>query len=112
MAGSMSLTLQISDSTRALRRLFMAMAVALLAVSPEANAQPPRKSVTRAQLEEAATIAEQTARTSKNSSARASAQKTAQRIRTRLKEGDFQPGHRILLTVYGDSTLSDTFTVR
>ena len=113
MAGSMSLTLQLlSELTRPLRRLSMAMAIALLATPPEASAQHPRKSVTRTELEEAATRAEQTARTSKNSSEKASAQKTAQRIRTRLKEGDFQPGHRILLSVYGDSVLSDTFTVR
>ena len=113
MAGSMSLTLQLlSEPTRALRRLFMAAAVALLAVSPEASAQQPRKSASRAALEEAAMRADQTARTSKSSSVRASAKKTSERIRARLKEGDFQPGHRILLSVYGDSVLSDTFTVR
>jgi polysaccharide export outer membrane protein len=33
-------------------------------------------------------------------------------IRKRLAEGDFQPGHRVLLFVVGDSALSDTFTVR
>jgi protein involved in polysaccharide export with SLBB domain len=92
--------------------LFLASAVALLAVSPEAIAQQPRKSASRAALEEAAMRADQTARTSKSSSVRASAKKTSERIRARLKEGDFQPGHRILLAVYGDSVLSDTFTVR
>jgi len=30
----------------------------------------------------------------------------------RLKQGDFQAGHRILLFVPGDSAISDTFTVR
>ena len=35
-----------------------------------------------------------------------------QTVETRLREGDFQPGDRISLVVLGDSSLSDTFTVR
>lgn len=110
----MSLTPPISSALR--RRVFriaLALsAVALVGFPSDGAAQPPRKTATRAELEEAATRADQAARAAKSSSARAGSLRTAQRIRTRLREGDFQPGHRILLAVYGDSALSDTFTVR
>ena len=36
----------------------------------------------------------------------------AELIETRLREGDFEPGDRIVVTVEGDTALSDTFTVR
>jgi protein involved in polysaccharide export with SLBB domain len=36
----------------------------------------------------------------------------AEALRQRLAEGDFQPGDRIVLRVSGESTLTDTFTVR
>lgn len=42
---------------------------------------------------------------------RAQARARATEIRTRLQEGDFQVGDRFLLTVEGDSILTDTFTI-
>ena len=43
---------------------------------------------------------------------RARARDMATRVRQRLSEGDFQPGDRIHLRVEGETTLTDTFTVR
>ncbi|HXV85419.1 MAG TPA: polysaccharide biosynthesis/export family protein [Gemmatimonadales bacterium] len=34
-----------------------------------------------------------------------------ERVQQRLREGDFRPGDRILITVHGEPALSDTFTV-
>ncbi len=42
---------------------------------------------------------------------RAQARSRAELIRTRLREGDFQIGDRILLRVYAETALTDTFTV-
>ena len=74
--------------------------------------QVPRQRATRPELEEAAKTLESTAKSAKNAADRDRARLTAEKIRLRLKDGDFQPGHRVLLTVYGDTTLTDTFTVR
>ncbi len=46
-----------------------------------------------------------------SSSLRGRARLEASLIRTRLNEGDFQTGDRILLVVQGEPTLTDTFTV-
>jgi protein involved in polysaccharide export with SLBB domain len=113
--GSMSFI--TSNCDRALRffnRLAPALLVATLFATANAplSAQPPRQRATRAELEEAAMALETTAKTAKNAADRDRARLTAQRIRQRLTDGDFQPGHRILLSVYGDTTLTDTFTVR
>jgi protein involved in polysaccharide export with SLBB domain len=67
---------------------------------------------TRADLELAATAAEQIAHGSKDKKMRERKRHEAELLRARLTEGDFQPGHRIFLNVIGDSSLSDTFTVR
>lgn len=90
------------------------LAVATTVVTAGAlGAQPtPRRQANRAELEAAAARAEQSARVAKDGKLRAKYAEQAAKIRARLKEGDFQPGHRILLSVYGDSTLTDTFTVR
>lgn len=71
-----------------------------------------RTQATRAELEAAATAAERLARSSGDSKVRDRKQKEALAIRDRLREGDFQPGHRIFLQVSTDSALTDTFTVR
>jgi protein involved in polysaccharide export with SLBB domain len=42
---------------------------------------------------------------------RAEARREAEALRTRLREGDFQTGDRIVLTVEGEAALSDSFTV-
>ena len=84
-----------------------------MVVAPTVRAQAPaRQPVSRVELEAALARAETAARSARDSKARALAQDQANRIRTRLREGDFQPGHRILLAVYADSSLTDTFTVR
>ena len=99
----------LSESLRYFRRVAIGgLAAAAFSISAEAHAQTQRKSATRAEIEEAAARAEQSCRSSKNSTVC----RNAERVRARLRDGDFQPGHRILLSVYGDSTLSDTFTVR
>lgn len=87
------------------------VSAAVAAGALEAQATPRRRA-DRAELEAAAARAEQSARVAKDGKLRAKYADQAARIRARLKEGDFQPGHRILLSVYGDSTLTDTFTVR
>jgi hypothetical protein len=71
-----------------------------------------RTQATRAELEAAATAAERLARASGDSKIRERKAEEATSIRERLREGDFQPGHRIYLQVSSDSALSDTFTVR
>ena len=99
---------------RCVGRLGSATAIlALMAsVGASAAAQPPRQQVSRAALEDAAKTLEAASKTAKSATERDRARDQARRIRIRLTEGDFQPGHRILLSVYGDTTLSDTFTVR
>ena len=75
-------------------------------------AEPTRRSPKRADLEAAAALLEQRARTEKDGDRRSKYLQDASLIRRRLVDGDFQPGHRIQLFVAGDSVLSDTFTVR
>ena len=83
------------------RRLTIA-AIAVAALSTESTAlSAQRRPVTRDALEAAAKSADA-----------ARHPDVANRLRERLREGDFQPGHRIVLMVEGDSTLTDTFTVR
>lgn len=74
--------------------------------------QTARQKASRQDLEAALQRADQAARTTRDGTQRANHQRLAANIRQRLREGDFQPGHRILLAVYGDSSLTDTFTVR
>ena len=66
----------------------------------------------RSDLEVAAQAAEQLARSSSDRKVRERKTAEAASIRLRLREGDFQPGHRIYLSVLEDSALTDTFTVR
>jgi|KBSSwiStaDraftv2_1062776.scaffolds.fasta_scaffold724535_2 protein involved in polysaccharide export with SLBB domain len=101
-------------AVRFLCRLTPALAVATVLATANASlsAQLPRQRATRVELEEAAKTLENTAKTGKSAADRDRARLAAQRIRQRLTDGDFQPGHRILLAVYGDTTLTDTFTVR
>lgn len=71
-----------------------------------------RSLASREDLEQAAEAADALARQAKDGDLRRAKIEEAARIRQRLQEGDFQAGHRIFLSVYGDSVLSDTFTVR
>lgn len=78
------------------------MAVALACLARDAAAQMPlrgdagRAGATRQELER---LAEQ------------STGATSEAIRTRLRDGDFRAGDRIVLQVQGDSTLNDTVVV-
>lgn len=75
-------------------------------------AQPTRKPSRRQDLETYAASLEQRARAEKDATRRAELLRIAAVVRARLAQGDFLPGHRILLFVGGDSALVDTFTVR
>jgi protein involved in polysaccharide export with SLBB domain len=67
---------------------------------------------TRAQLQELAVTTEAEAAHAPDASTRQQRQMQAATIRARLRDGDFDVGDRILLSVRGDSTISDTVTVR
>jgi protein involved in polysaccharide export with SLBB domain len=67
---------------------------------------------TRAQLQELAVTTEAEAAHAPDASPRQQRQMQAATIRARLRDGDFDVGDRILLSVRGDSTISDTVTVR
>jgi polysaccharide export outer membrane protein len=71
-----------------------------------------RRQSTRAELEESAKLAEDAAAASREPKLRARYLNDAKLLRQRLKNGDFAPGDHILIQVFGDSVLSDTFTVR
>ena len=75
---------------------------------PTPRANSPKREI----LETAARNFENCAKTDRDSGKRADCFRQAQVVRKRLAEGDFQPGHRILLFVDSDTALSDTFTVR
>jgi len=67
---------------------------------------------TRAQLEALAITTEQDAAKASDATTRQQKQMQAATIRARLRDGDFDVGDRVLLSVRGDSTISDTVTVR
>ena len=75
-------------------------------------AQPTRRPSRRQDLETYAASLEQRAKAEKDPTRRAELLRIAAVVRARLTQGDFLPGHRILLFVGGDSALVDTFTVR
>src|SRR3569623_1981355 len=67
---------------------------------------------TRAQLQELAVTTEAQAANAPDAATRQQRQMQAATIRARLRDGDFVVGDCILLSVRGDSTISDTVTVR
>jgi protein involved in polysaccharide export with SLBB domain len=72
-----------------------------------------RASATRGELEsQAARAEEQAASLAVSAQVRAEKQREAAALRTRLREGDFEVGDRIVLAVQGDSALSDTLAVQ
>ena len=73
---------------------------------------PARRASRREDLEQAAAVLEQRAKAERDADRRSEYMRQAGVIRARLAQGDFMPGHRILLFVGGDSALVDTFTVR
>ena len=87
------------------------------AAAPAAGAQcadcSDRAQVTRADLEAQAKAAEQVAASANETAERRHAkEREAAQIRDRLRMGDFMPGDRIVVSVDGDESLTDTFTVR
>ncbi len=75
-------------------------------------APPQRSRAKREELESAAAVLEQRAKAERDANKRSEYLHRAGVIRSRLAQGDFLPGHRILLFVGGDSAMVDTFTVR
>ena len=71
-----------------------------------------RRQATRAELDQAAKATEQAATFAPDAKTRDKLLSDAAAIRQRLRNGDFLPGDRIYVVVVGDSSLTDTFTVR
>lgn len=71
-----------------------------------------RRQATRSELEQAARATEQAAAVAPDQKSREKLLGDATALRQRLRNGDFLPGDRIYISVLGDSSLSDTFTVR
>ena len=67
---------------------------------------------TRAQLQALAVTTEADAAGAADAATRQQKQMQAATIRARLRDGDFDVGDRVLLSIRGDSTISDTVTVR
>ena len=93
----------------------LSVATAVLALGAPAAAQDvlgsQRRQATRAELEQAIAGAEAVAPTADpRTREKLAAHVTS--LRQRLRNGDFAPGDRLLLTVIGDSSLTDTFTVK
>ena len=89
--------------------------VGVLAVAGTAGAQDPlglqRRQATRTELEEAVKAADSVG-PRVDEKTRLKLEAHASSIRQRLKNGDFVPGDRLYLSVLGDSSLTDTFTVK
>jgi len=102
--------------TENLLRLTIVCIAAATPASPAHSQQddwdPRRVYMTREQLQGLLARLEMTAQSPAYSSTlRDRTRGEADLIRTRLQEGDFQVGDRILLTVENEPTLTDTFTV-
>lgn len=67
---------------------------------------------TRAQLQALAITTEHDAAAASDGATRQQKQMQAATVRARLRDGDFDVGDRILLSIRGDSLVSDTVTVR
>ena len=100
-----------------LRTLLAAGAFCAVAALPAAAQQVPGAElsqvlISRQSLEDLATRLEQTAESrSFSSTVRTSARAQAALVRARLREGDFQVGDRILLTVEAETALTRPFVV-
>jgi protein involved in polysaccharide export with SLBB domain len=101
-----------------LKKALVVAALALTTGAAAAHAQQPGAQATqvmasRADLEALAIQLEQAAQSGTyTSNQRALFRSQALRVRSRLTNGDFQVGDRIYLQVFGETTLTDTFTVR
>ncbi|HET8654382.1 MAG TPA: polysaccharide biosynthesis/export family protein [Longimicrobiaceae bacterium] len=99
--------------------LLVLMAASAAAASAQMASAPARGAevnggiqASRADLESALRADSSAAATASSAEARQRIQQDAAMIRGRLRDGDFQVGDRIALSVAGEPTLTDTFTVR
>lgn len=89
-----------------------ALAIGNSAATAQTGAEPTdAQAQTRTEVEALVTLAERDAATAKSDSVRAVKKATAEALRSRLRDGDFEVGDRIILRVSGVPALSDTFTV-
>ncbi len=95
-----------------LARVMVAMALAASLSAAQASLGEGRRQATRAELEQAAKATEQAATVAPDSKTRDKLLADATALQQRLRNGDFLPGDRIYIVVLGDSSLTDTFTVR
>ncbi|HEU4641946.1 MAG TPA: SLBB domain-containing protein [Gemmatimonadaceae bacterium] len=98
--------------------VFASPAVAQQAAAPAsvphaaADSTQRTAEATRAQLEALAAQDEREAQSASDGAVRSQKMAEAAAIRDRLRNGDFQVGDRVALVVRGDSSLSDTVSVR
>lgn len=95
-----------------LARVMVAMALAASLSAAQASLGEGRRQATRAELEQAAKATEQAATVAPDAKTRDKLLADATALQQRLRNGDFLPGDRIYIVVLGDSSLTDTFTVR
>jgi hypothetical protein len=106
----------VAGASRAL--LLTVIIGALGASTAVARAQAPsgdsalHAGPTRAQLEARLAQTEHEAQTASSADVRADQRAEADRIRARLRDGDFQVGDRIAVLIRADTTMADTVTVR
>jgi protein involved in polysaccharide export with SLBB domain len=81
-------------------------------MTPVAHGDEAHTQATRPQLQALAITTEQDAAKAPDAATRQQKQMQAATIRARLRDGDFDVGDRVLLSIRGDSTISDTVTVR
>jgi protein involved in polysaccharide export with SLBB domain len=94
---------------------YIVLALAALAIGGSGlraqTGSEPVQAQTRTEIEAMATVAERDAASARTDSLRASKKVAAQTLRSRLRDGDFEVGDRIILRVSGVPALTDTFTV-
>lgn len=94
-------------------RFLVASALCWSLIAPASAGAQGRAHATRAELDSLATKAEeQGASAAIGAQDRAERQREAGALRQRLRDGDFEVGDQIVLSVRGDSALTDTFTVK
>jgi protein involved in polysaccharide export with SLBB domain len=81
-------------------------------MTPVARGDEAHTEATRPQLQALAIATEGDAAKASDAATRQQKQMQAATIRARLRDGDFDVGDRVLLSIRGDTTISDTVTVR
>lgn len=88
----------------------MLLGAASLRAQPAPTCSSPAPT-TRSKAEACLLELERLLQSRPSAAARAEWEPAAERLRLRLREGDFHPGERVYLRVAGESTLTDTLTV-